>query len=79
MGGAIQIESEVNKGSTFSFELPFELLEESESNAAGPNGILEGLKVLIVDDNQANRDIYQQCCLRWGFNSHCMCQCARRA
>ena len=69
MGGAIQIESEVNKGSTFSFELPFELLEESESNVAGPNGILEGLKVLIVDDNQANRDIYQQCCTRWGFNS----------
>jgi PAS domain S-box-containing protein len=69
MGGTIQIESEVNQGSTFSFELPFELIEESESNAAGPNGILAGLKVLIVDDNEANRDIYQQCCTRWGFNS----------
>lgn len=69
MGGTIQIESEVNQGSTFSFELPFELVEEPESIVAGLDGFLAGLKVLIVDDNEANRDIYQQCCTRWGFNS----------
>lgn len=69
MGGTIQIESQVNKGSTFSFELPFELLEESEPNAVSSHAFLQGLKVLIVDDNEANRSIYQQCCSRWGFNS----------
>ena len=69
MGGTIQIESVVNQGSTFTFELPFELVDEPASDVAGSHGFLEGIKVLIVDDNEANRSIYQQCCLRWGFNA----------
>ena len=68
MGGSIKIESELNKGSTFSFELSFELVEEPEESCGVSNDFLKGLRILVVDDNDANRSIYQQCCTLWGFN-----------
>lgn len=60
-GGKIQVESVVGSGTTFSFVLKYpvgsrERLEQriaSEQNADG--SILNGLRILIADDNEYNR------------------------
>ncbi|MEO8147577.1 MAG: ATP-binding protein [Bacteroidia bacterium] len=60
MGGKISIESEEGSGSTFSFilEMPIgskEKLLEQKSSAQIDGSILNGLKILLVDDNEDNR------------------------
>lgn len=58
MGGQLSVESEIEKGSTFRFNLPFGLEADT-----GPKprftGCLAGRHVLVVDDNEINRDILQ--------------------
>ena len=57
MGGSIGFSSVVDKGTTFVVEIPFDLgesvLEESEEE----NYDVSGLNVLVVEDNEINREI----------------------
>lgn len=60
MGGKLIVESVVNSGSTFSFALNLpigsseNLLQQKSSEEIDGN-ILDGLKILLVDDNSDNR------------------------
>ena len=58
MGGSIAVESEVGRGSTFSFDAHFDIPQES---AVIPEPVsleqITGLSALVVDDNPTNRHI----------------------
>ncbi|HAV14139.1 MAG TPA: hypothetical protein DCX06_11705 [Opitutae bacterium] len=69
MGGQIDVKSDVGKGSTFYVEIPFELTPSRGADTIPFNPELAGLRVLIVDDNATNRDIYAQMCAGWGYRS----------
>ena len=62
MGGKITVESQVGSGSTFMFELNYkegsvEKISEQKSGGEVDGTILNGLKILIADDNEFNRTV----------------------
>jgi signal transduction histidine kinase/DNA-binding response OmpR family regulator/HPt (histidine-containing phosphotransfer) domain-containing protein len=66
MGGAITVESEVGRGSVFRFDADFRLAEPSAAPPAPPRS-LDGLRVLVVDDNHTNRRILEGALRYWGM------------
>jgi PAS domain S-box-containing protein len=68
MGGEIGVESVPDKGSTFWFTVRFGVSEMPESELGGPMA-LDGLRVLIVDDNETNRSILHHHLSNWGILS----------
>lgn len=61
MGGSIELESKEDVGTTFAIRLPFEVdadFAEQVRDLDLDNGLsVEGLRVLVVDDNDLNREI----------------------
>ncbi|MDR3088955.1 MAG: response regulator [Desulfobulbaceae bacterium] len=63
MGGDIQVESVVGEGSVFSFIVPlpatYASLDDHAALGQGGQGepVLTNLKILVVDDNEVNRDV----------------------
>ena len=74
MGGTISVGGQVGLGSVFAIVLPLTLGEETEGPAALPlnrvTRLAEGqgeIRVLVVDDNEANREILTRLLLLAGF------------
>lgn len=67
MGGRIVLESKQGEGSVFTVELTFKRSNYHGAEAVPFNPELAGMRVLIVDDNKTNRDIYSQMCAGWGY------------
>ncbi|MDX2367709.1 MAG: response regulator, partial [Colwellia sp.] len=63
MDGEIGIDSEIGQGATFWFTLP--LLKAKAANAPNENIDIKTQKVLIVDDNETNRELMQQLFKIW--------------
>lgn len=61
MGGSLSLESEVGKGSTFSFKIRVSVVSGEGSR---PTGRLP--RTLIVDDNPTNRTVFEELFESWG-------------
>jgi signal transduction histidine kinase/DNA-binding response OmpR family regulator len=68
MGGAIRIESELDRGTRVYVTLPFEI--RAALTVPAPHRELKdlhGLEVLVVDDNATNRRILEEILSAWGM------------
>ena len=60
MGGTISVTSEVGVGSTFVISIPFEIASapsQKEEQLAASEGDIQGLHLLLVEDNELNAEI----------------------
>jgi signal transduction histidine kinase len=67
MGGRLGVTSLPGQGSTFSFTASFGRVAGMAPSRPSPSADLQGLRVLIIDDNATNREILQEQCGRWGM------------
>ena len=68
MGGQISAESAVGAGSIFTVVLPLPSSDEPIDAPAVPSA-LQGVRVLIVDDNRVNRRVIHQHICSWGMRN----------
>lgn len=69
MGSQIELSSEVGRGSTFAFRLRIPTAEgpsPASAQAVQQEASLQGMRVLVVDDNALNLTIMERWLQRWG-------------
>ncbi|MCU7841764.1 MAG: EAL domain-containing protein [Candidatus Thiodiazotropha sp. (ex Troendleina suluensis)] len=71
MGGRIELDSVPGQGSRFCFTISIDTAENPQPDSHNPQ-VLQGIKVLIVDDNAINREILHNQVIAWGMcNGSC--------
>lgn len=69
--GTINVQSEIGKGSTFSFELKLKKSDKIEKTIPGVNTVslkdLKGIRALIVEDNKINQMVAGKFLKRWNI------------
>jgi PAS domain S-box-containing protein len=65
MGGSIEVESVAGGGSCFRFTIACDVVDPGHSTRAVPE--LDGLRVLVCDDNETNRRILAAQTSSWGM------------
>ena len=70
MGGRIRVASMPGRGATFSIDLRLPIARQAVAPPLA-TGMLEGVRVLVVDDNQTNREILQQQLQGWRMRVTC--------
>jgi len=68
MQGEIEVESELDAGTTFTFTCGLETRSDSESVSRPDMSSLQGVHVLVVDDNETNRQILNDILNKWGLD-----------
>ncbi|MDY6987826.1 MAG: response regulator [Thermodesulfobacteriota bacterium] len=68
MGGAIQVESKVGKGTSLRFSAYFDLPKKPSVEPPAFESLdVRGLRALVVDDNATNRRILEEILTNWGM------------
>ncbi len=70
MGGQLELSSTLGQGSCFSFNLCLEPSNQITTQKADISS-LQGINILIVDDNATNREILSSQLSHWGINCYC--------
>lgn len=69
MQGAIKVESEIGKGTTFSFELPFDI---AENQSIVTNEAISSIRALVVDDDTDSLEYVAAVLHRMGIKFQCV-------
>jgi PAS domain S-box-containing protein len=65
MGGKIELESSVGKGSNFNFTLLMNIVSDQPLASYQGTGKIAGMTVLVADDNATNRMLLQEILRNW--------------
>ncbi|MDA5628195.1 MULTISPECIES: response regulator [Agrobacterium] len=67
--GAINVVSDVGKGSTFEVNIPFQVTER-QRDLPFLSVAIDDIRVLVIDDNDVNRRILTEQLRSWGIDGH---------